>query len=72
MEPRERGGRSEQGHWLRPLNAELRSMGFFLSVVGDPGRVSNRGRPRTSRCWCRVGQSEAGHLRRSSSDDRRR
>lgn len=40
MEPRERGGRSEQGHWLRPLNAELRSMGFFLYVVGGHGRVS--------------------------------
>lgn len=36
MEPRERGGRSKQGHWLRPLNAELRSMGFFLYVVGGP------------------------------------
>lgn len=37
MEPRERGGRSKQGHWLRPFNAELRSMGFFLYVVGGGG-----------------------------------
>lgn len=58
----ERKWRSEQGHWLRPLNAELRDVGFLLQVVGSHGRVSNRGRPRAGRCWGRGWRPEAGQL----------